>query len=147
MEYQILKLLLNREFYEQTKGILSSKLFSTDIGSIYNTIIYMYNKYTCNSITIEELYNVHLDVNQLTTAKKELLDIVFTKLRATETPNEEIVRDLIQSMYRRNMYIEITELCARGINEGTDVAERLRAVLSTDVLGHEVMASYYPSDL
>src|SRR5690606_29750226 len=145
MEYQILKLLLNREFYEQTKGILSSKLFSTDIGSIYNTITYIYNRYTCNSITIEELYNVHLDVNQLTTAKKELLDIVFTKLRATETPNEEIVRDLIQSMYRRNMYIEITELCAKGINEGTDVAERLREVLSFVETGPDNGADPYPS--
>ena len=45
IEKQMIRLMLNKKFYTQYKGILSPTVFSGDISSLYDTIQKAHDKY------------------------------------------------------------------------------------------------------
>ena len=72
IEKQMIRLMLNKKFYTQYKGTLSSTVFSGDVSSLYDTIQKAHDKYE-NDIKIDELYSLHTTIFNpaLTRAAKE----------------------------------------------------------------------------
>ena len=61
IEKQMIRLMLNKKFYTQYKGTLSSTVFSGDVSSLYDTIQKAHDKYE-NDIKIDELYSLHTTI-------------------------------------------------------------------------------------
>ena len=59
IEKQMIRLMLNKKFYTQHKGMLSPTVFSGDISSLFETIQKAHAKYSDN-ISVDELYLYHL---------------------------------------------------------------------------------------
>ena len=56
IEKQMIRLMLNKKFYTQYKGILSPTVFAGDISSLYDTIQKAHEKYE-QDIKVDELYS------------------------------------------------------------------------------------------
>ena len=54
IEKQAIKLMLNKKFYTQYKGVVSPTIFSGDISSLFTTIQKAHEKYD-NDIKLDEL--------------------------------------------------------------------------------------------
>ena len=61
IEKQMIRLMLNKKFYTQHKGMLSPTVFSGDISSLYDTIQKAHDKYE-EDIKVDELYSLHLSL-------------------------------------------------------------------------------------
>ena len=72
IEKQAIKLMLNKKFYTQYRGIVSPTIFSGDISSLFTTIQKAHEKYD-NDIKLDELYALHTAIFNpaLTRAAKE----------------------------------------------------------------------------
>jgi len=72
IEKQMIRLMLNKKFYNQYKGQISPTVFSGDISSLFQTVQKAHKKYDAD-IKIDELYSLHTAVYNpaLTRAAKE----------------------------------------------------------------------------
>ena len=61
IEKQMLRLMLNKNFYTQYRGAISHTIFSGDISSLYETIEKAHSKYD-SDIKLDELYSLHTTV-------------------------------------------------------------------------------------
>ena len=115
VEKQILKLFLNKKYFNKYKGTLSRSVFEGMVGSLYDTIQKAHSKYD-SDISIDELYSLHTSVYNpaLTRAMKisvsELVEYIIT----IDVPNEKIADDIIKVMQDRNVAqkiaVEATEI-------------------------------------
>ena len=61
IEKQIIKLMLDKNFYTEYKGQVSRNVFQGSFGSLYDTIQKAHEKYDAD-ISIDELYSLHTTV-------------------------------------------------------------------------------------
>ncbi len=115
VEKQILKLFLNKKYFNKYKGTLSRSVFEGMIGSLYDTIQKAHDKYDSN-ISIDELYSLHTSVYNpaLTRAMKITVSELVEDIRTIDVPNEKIADDIIKVMQDRNVAqkiaVEATEI-------------------------------------
>jgi len=61
IEKQLIKLLLNKDFYEKNKGKVSKGMFTNGTGNLYETITKAHNK-SQKDLTLPEVESLHVDV-------------------------------------------------------------------------------------
>jgi len=61
IEKQIIKLMLDKDFYTEYKGRVSRNVFQGSFGSLYDTVEKAHDKYD-SDISIDELYSLHTAV-------------------------------------------------------------------------------------
>ena len=91
VEKQILKLFLNKKYFNKYKGTLSRSVFEGMVGSLYDTIQKAHSKYD-SDISIDELYSLHTSVYNpaLTRAMKISVSELVEDIRTIDVPNEKI---------------------------------------------------------
>lgn len=115
IEKQMIKLLLNKKFYDKYKGTISRNIFEGNIGSLFDTIKKAHDKYQCD-IKIDDLYSLHTTVYNpaLTRAMRETFSELIEDIKTSETPNEEVAKDIIKVMRDRDIAqqiaVEATEI-------------------------------------
>lgn len=115
IEKQMIKLLLNKNFYDKYKGTISRNIFDGNIGSLFDTIKKAHDKYE-SDIKIDDLYSLHTKVYNpaLTRAMRETFSELIEDIKVVETPNEEVAKDIIKVMRDRNVAqqiaVEATEI-------------------------------------
>tara|TARA_R100000773_G_scaffold39986_1_gene35725 strand:- start:1583 stop:2797 length:1215 start_codon:yes stop_codon:yes gene_type:complete len=115
VEKQILKLFLNKKYFNKYKGTLSRSVFEGMVGSLYDTIQKAHSKYD-SDISIDELYSLHTSVYNpaLTRAMKISVSELVEDIRTIDVPNEKIADDIIKVMQDRNVAqkiaVEATEI-------------------------------------
>ena len=104
VEKQILKLFLNKKYFNKYKGTLSRSVFEGMVGSLYDTIQKAHSKYD-SDISIDELYSLHTSVYNpaLTRAMKISVSELVEDIRTIDVPNEKIADDIIKVMQDRNV--------------------------------------------
>ena len=115
IEKQIIKLMLDKDFYTEYKGQVSRNVFQGSFGSLYDTIQKAHEKYD-SDISIDELYSLHTAVFNpaLTRAAKEQFSELLEDIKETQQPSKEIADDIIKILIERDVAqkiaIEATEI-------------------------------------
>ena len=115
IEKQMIRLMLNKEFYTQYKSTISPTVFSGDISSLYDTIQKAHIRYK-DDLKIDELYTLHTGVFNpaLTRAAKEKFNELVIDIKEIEEPNKEIAKDIMRILYDRDLAqrvaVEATEI-------------------------------------
>ena len=115
IEKQIIKLMLNKDFYTEYKGQISRNVFQGNFSSLYDTIQKAHDKYDSN-ISIDELYSLHTTVFNpaLTRAAKEQFSELLEDIKETQEPAKKIADDIIKILIERDVAqkiaIEATEI-------------------------------------
>jgi len=115
IEKQMIRLMLNKNFYTQYKSTISPTIFSGDISSLYDTIQKAHTRYK-DDLKIDELYTLHTGVFNpaLTRAAKEKFNELVIDIKEVEEPNKEIAKDIMRILYDRDLAqrvaVEATEI-------------------------------------
>jgi len=115
IEKQMIRLMLNKKFYTEYKGVLSPTVFAGDISSLYDTIQKAHEKYE-EDIKIDELYSLHTAIFNpaLTRSAKEKFSELIEDIREVQEPNKEIAKDIMRILSDRDLAqriaVEATEI-------------------------------------
>ena len=115
VEKQIIKLLLEKDFYNKYKGQIASSVFEGNYGSLFSTIQKAHDEYE-QDISLDDLYSLHTTKYNpaLTRAMKIAISELIEDIRETEKPNNKIAEDIIQLLKERDVAqkvaVEATEI-------------------------------------
>ena len=115
IEKQMIRLMLNKKFYTQHKGMLSPTIFAGDISSLYETIQKAHEKYE-EDIKVDELYSLHTAIFNpaLTRAAKEKFSELVEDIKEVQEPSKEIAKDIMRILSDRDLAqriaVESTEI-------------------------------------
>ena len=115
IEKQMIRLMLNKKFYTQHKGMLSPTVFAGDISALYETIQKAHEKYS-DDIKVDELYSLHTAIFNpaLTRAAKEKFSELVEDIKEVQEPNKEIAKDIMRILSDRDLAqriaVESTEI-------------------------------------
>lgn len=101
MDYQILKCLLNHEFWVENKQYLNESLFEDEIKELYQTLEEAHSKYD-QDITTEELFALWSSNNPVATkADKANTYEAIKSIASSEALSLPIGADLVAALWRR----------------------------------------------
>ena len=115
IEKQMIRLMLNKKFYTQHKGMISTTVFAGDISALYETIQKAHEKYE-EDIKVDELYSLHTAIFNpaLTRAAKEKFSELVEDIKEVQEPSKEIAKDIMRILSDRDLAqriaVEATEI-------------------------------------
>ena len=120
MEKELIKLLLNKNFYHKNKSKLSKEFFTNGTGALYETIQSAHQD-SDQDLSIGEVSTLHLEVYNpaLTRASKENFSVLIDEIKKTELPNEKIAQNIIRALFKRRVAEKVAVL-ANEIYNGSD---------------------------
>jgi len=120
MEKELIKLLLNKNFYNKNKSKLTKEFFTNGTGALYETIQSAHED-SDQDLSIGEVSTLHLEVYNpaLTRASKENFNVLIDEIKDTSLPNEKIAQNIIRSLFKRSVAQNVARL-ATDIYNGSD---------------------------
>jgi len=115
IEKQMIRLMLNKKFYTEYKGVISPTVFGGDISSLYDTVQKAHEKYK-DDIKIDELYSLHTTIFNpaLTRVAKEKFSELIEDIKEVKEPSREIAKDIMRILSDRDLAqriaVEATEI-------------------------------------
>ena len=102
MELALIKTLLNRDFYEQHKGIrCPDKIFTKDVRKIKHTLDSAMEQFQ-GDLTISDLEALFHSQNQtMTTATKTAYNDLFYKMNKVEPVNKDIAEQVLGTLFQQ----------------------------------------------
>ena len=129
MEFALVKTLLNKEFYENNKGVrCPDKLFTKDIRLVKKTIDYAMETYE-KDLSVAELEALFFSNNTLTTANKESYKDVFRRINKEEAMSQGIANEVMANMFQKVVGEEVANIGFEYINGGDHSLEPLRNLI------------------
>ena len=130
MELALIKTLLNRDFYEQHKGIrCPDKIFTKDVRKIKQALDAAMRKYE-GDLNTSDLEALFYSQNQtMTTATKTAYEDLFRKINKEDTIKEDIATDVLGSMFQQYVGEQVANLGFDFVNGTQTSLEPLRRML------------------
>tara|TARA_B110000908_G_scaffold171006_1_gene232314 strand:- start:765 stop:1988 length:1224 start_codon:yes stop_codon:yes gene_type:complete len=130
MELGLLKSLLNRDFYDQHKGIrCPDKIFTKDVRKIKQALDGAMAKYD-GDLNASDLEAVFYAENQtMTTATKSAYSDLFRKINKSEAIKEDIAEDVLGKMFQQYVGDQVANLGFDFVNGSVTSLEPLRRLL------------------
>ena len=130
MELALIKTLLNKEFYDQHKGIrCPDKIFTSDVRKIKNSLDAAMEQYG-EDLTVSDLEAVFLGQNQtMTTATKTAYQDLFRRLDKAEPIKAEIAEDTLGKLFQQYVGEQVANLGFDFVNGTKESLEPLRRLL------------------
>ena len=131
MELALVRTLLDKEFYDNHKGIrCPDKIFTKDVRKIKQTLDYAMNTYE-KDLTPSELEALfYANNNSMTTANKEAYRDLFRKIARENPLNKDIADDVLSKLFQQVVGEEIANLGFDYVNGTQQTLEPLRQLLS-----------------
>ena len=131
MELALVRTLLDKEFYDNHKGIrCPDKIFTKDVRKIKQTLDYAMHTYE-KDLTPSELEALfYANNNSMTTANKEAYRDLFRKIARENPLNKEIADDVLSKLFQQVVGEEIANLGFDYDNGTQQTLEPLRQLLS-----------------
>lgn len=131
MELALLRTLMNKEFYENHKGIrCPDKIFTKDVRKVKQTLDYAIDTYQ-KDLTPSELEALFFANNSsMTTATKEAYRDIFRKIQREQPLSKEIAEDVLSKLFQQVVGEEIANLGFNYVNGTESSLEPLRKLLS-----------------
>ena len=132
MEHALLKSLINKSFYDETRGNrCPEKLFTKDLRKIKTTIDQAMETYQ-RDLTVDEVEALFLTNNPtLTTAQKQSYKLVFDKIRREDAMGSDVAQEVLSHMFRQVVGEEIANLGFQYVNGEQSSMEPLRNILNS----------------
>ena len=130
MELALIKTLLNKEFYDQHKGIrCPDRIFTKDVRKIKQALDHAMETYG-EDLTVSDLEATFLNVNQtMTTATKTAYEDLFRKIDRAEPIKPEIAEDTLSKMFQQYVGDQVATLGFDFVNGTKTSLEPLRRLL------------------
>jgi KaiC/GvpD/RAD55 family RecA-like ATPase len=130
MELALLKTLLNREFYEQHKGIkCPDKIFSKDVRKIKQALDGAMEAYD-GDLSVADLEAVFNRMNaSMTTATRGAYEDLFRRISITEPIKQEIAQDTLSQLFQQHVGDRVANLGFDFVNGTENSLEPLRKLL------------------
>ena len=131
MELALVRTLMDKEFYENHKGIrCPDKIFTKDVRKIKQTLDYAMETYD-KSLTPSELEALfHANNSSMTTANKEAFKDLFRKISREQPLSKDIADDVLSKLFQQHVGEEIANLGFEYVNGTRATLEPLRKLLS-----------------
>ena len=132
MELALIKTLLNRDFYEQHKGIrCPDKIFTKDVRKIKQALDAAMKTYDghLNTSDLEALF--YAQNQTMTTATKTAYEDLFRKIDKENTIKEEIATDVLGKMFQQYVGEQVANLGFDFVNGTQTSLEPLRRMLES----------------
>jgi KaiC/GvpD/RAD55 family RecA-like ATPase len=132
MELALIKTLLNRDFYEQHKGIrCPDKIFTKDVRKIKQALDAAMRTYEgdLNTSDLEALF--YAQNQTMTTATKTAYSDLFRKINNEQVIKEEIATDVLGKMFQQYVGEQVANLGFDFVNGTQTSLEPLRRMLES----------------
>jgi hypothetical protein len=143
MELTLIRSLMDKDFYDETRGNrCPDKLFSKDtrkIKSIIDTAMEQYQR----NLTVDEVQALFFAANPtLTTAQKQSYELQFNKIRKEDIMGADVATEVLSNMFRQVVGEEVANLGFQYVNGDQTTMEPLRHILEcTKMISHQAFAS------
>ena len=130
MELSLLKSLLSKEFYNETRSKCPDKLFGKDLRKIKQTIDSAMEQYD-KDITLEEIKALFFAENPtLTTAQRQSFNLAFHSMDKAEALGTDVAIDVLSSLFRQVVGQEVANLGFDFVNGDKTSLEPLRNLVN-----------------
>ena len=130
MELALLKTLLNREFYNQHKGLqCPDKIFSKDVRKIKQALDTAMETYDTD-LSVSDLQAVFNRINaSMTTATRTAYEDLFKRIEIAEPIKDEIANDTLSQLFQQHVGDLVANLGFDFVNGAANSLEPLRKLL------------------
>ena len=130
IELALLKTLLNKEFYDQHKGIrCPDKIFTKDTRKIKQALDTAMQTYE-EDMSVSDLEAVFMGLNQtMTTATKSAFQDLFRRLDKAEPIKKDIAEDTLSHLFQQYVGEQVANLGFDFVNGSQNSLEPLRRLL------------------
>ena len=130
IELALLKTLLNKEFYDQHKGIrCPDKIFTKDTRKIKQALDTAMQTYE-EDMSVSDLEAVFMGLNQtMTTATKSAFQDLFQRLAKAEPIKKDIAEDTLSHLFQQYVGDQVANLGFDFVNGSQNSLEPLRRLL------------------
>lgn len=115
MEKQLLKMMLNKKFYNEYRGVISRNVFEGDLGSFFDSLQKAHKDYE-GDLKLDDILTLHtgkFNPALTRTAKEKFTDLV-EDIKTVTDPSPQIAEDIVNLMADREtaqkIAIEATEI-------------------------------------
>ena len=132
MELALIRTLMNKEFYDDNKGIrCPDELFSKDVRKIKQTLDYAMTTYE-RTLTASELEALFFANNStMTTANKQVYNDLFKRVSREESMNKEIASEVLSKLFQQVLGNKLANIGFDYVNGALDSLEPVRNLLQT----------------
>ena len=130
MELALLKTLLNREFYNQHKGLqCPDKIFSKDVRKIKQALDTAMETYDTD-LSVSDLQAVFNRINaSMTTATRTAYEDLFKRIEIAQPIKDEIANDTLSQLFQQHVGDLVANLGFDFVNGAENSLEPLRKLL------------------
>ena len=130
IELALIKTLLNKEFYDQHKGIrCPDKIFTKDTRKIKQALDTAMQTYE-EDMSVSDLEAVFMGLNQtMTTATKSAFQDLFQRLAKAEPIKKDIAEDTLSQLFQQYVGEQVANLGFDFVNGSQNSLEPLRRLL------------------
>lgn len=131
MELSLLRSLLNKDFYDETRGNkCPDRLFTKDLRKIKQVIDNAMESYN-RDLTVDEIKALfHANNPTLTTAQKHAYDLHFSKMENEDVMGADVANEVITNMFRQLVGEEVANLGFQFVNGEQTSMEPLRNLIT-----------------
>ena len=115
MEKQLLKMMLNKNFYNEYRGVISRNVFEGDLGSFFDSLQKAHKDYE-GDLKLDDILTLHTGKFNpaLTRTAKEKFTELGEDIKTVTDPSPQIAKDIVNLMADREtaqkIAIEATEI-------------------------------------
>lgn len=130
MEHALLKSLLNKDFYDETRGNrCPEKLFTKDLQKVKRVIDQAMDNYQ-RDLSLEEIKGLFFANNPtLTTAQKQQYELQFQKIKSSDSIGADVASEILSNMFRQVVGEEVANLGFQYVNGEQHSMEPLRNLI------------------
>lgn len=130
MELTLIRSLMDKDFYDETRGNrCPEKLFTKDVRKIKSTIDTAMDQYQ-RDLTVDEVQALFFVANPtLTTAQKHAYELQFDRIRKEHIMGADVATEVLSNMFRQVVGEEVANLGFQYVNGDQTTMEPLRNIL------------------
>jgi len=130
MEQALIRSLMNKDFYDDHRGIrCPDKLFTKDMRKIKNSVDYAMQQYD-RTVTPDEVEVLFMANNPtLTTAQKQAYGDLFTRIKKESPLGNDVAQEVLSKLFQQVVGEEIANLGFDYVNGSQSSLEPLRNLL------------------
>lgn len=143
IEIKILRLLLQKDFFNQHGASISRKVFSSEVKGLMKTIAHLHKTSGAAELTTEEVYAMYESSTTITVARLALVQEILKQVAATEAMSPEVTIEVIAKIHEKEAARQIAEKALAIVqrNDGAMTLEQLKdyvATIDADTAGVEI---------
>ena len=131
MEHSLLKSLLSKDFYESTKNLCTSNLFTKDLRKIKQVVDNAMSDYQ-RDLQLDEVKGLFFTSNPtLTTSQKQQFNLYFKQIDNASAVGIDVATDLLSNLNRQYVGEDVANLGFQYVNGDQTTLEPLKNIIES----------------